>query len=329
MAEAAINIKLILGPVVVSGMINALLFGICVVQFLDYYNAKFKDGPIITGLVVWIAIVDTFSSCTSSYLLWHYAVDGFGNALALVTTPWQYNMIPIFGTLISIPVQFFLAWRIHRFSKSWIIYLVICALSLAQGGLAFASSIGAMLAPSVEANAALIPVADSWLALSVACDLSITLLLSYYLSKSRTGMRATDTVISKLIRTSVETALPVTVFCICDLATLTSIPNSNLHLMFALPMARLYTNTIMTTLNTRTSIRQQMGNTTVQTFGHLVESDSANFAGSRHRQVAAPLNSIQVDVISETRMDDLGGKRKGKDNYNSDSLYVTRKDYPA
>ncbi|KAF5352264.1 hypothetical protein D9758_011957 [Tetrapyrgos nigripes] len=184
-----INISLILGPVVVSTLVNALLAGICMVQFLEYYDSRIKDGLIITGLVIWVVVVDTFSSCTSSYLLWHYAVDNFGNKIGLLSTPWQYNTIAVSTTLISVPVQFFLAWRIRVFSKSFVLFIVICTLSLAQGGLAFASSIGALGEPNVEANARRIPVADSWLAIAVACDASITVALSYYLLKSRTGMK--------------------------------------------------------------------------------------------------------------------------------------------
>ncbi|KAF5343060.1 hypothetical protein D9758_011110 [Tetrapyrgos nigripes] len=184
-----INISLILGPVVVSTLVNALLTGICMVQFLEYYDSSIKDGPTITGLVIWVAVVDTFFSCTSSYLLWHYAVDSFENKMGLLSTPWQFNIIGISTTLISVPVQFFLAWRIRRFSKSFVLFVVICTLSLAQGGLGFASSIGALLEPRVEANARLVPVGDSWIATALACDASITAALSYYLLKSRTGMK--------------------------------------------------------------------------------------------------------------------------------------------
>ncbi|KAF5371166.1 hypothetical protein D9758_004127 [Tetrapyrgos nigripes] len=222
MAEVPpINISLILGPVVVATLVNALLTGICMVQFLEYYDSRIKDGPSIIGLVIWVAIVDTFSSCTSSYVLWHYAVDNFENKIGLFSAPWQSTTIPITTTLISVPVQFFLARRIHIFSKSLVLFVIICALSLAQGGLAFASSIGALLDPYVEEYAKLIPVTDSWLAIAVACDASITMVLSYYLWKSRAGMKASDkALISKLIRTSVETALPVTVFCISGLVFL-------------------------------------------------------------------------------------------------------------
>ncbi|KAF5317466.1 hypothetical protein D9758_018044 [Tetrapyrgos nigripes] len=185
-----INIRLVFGPVVVATLVNALLTGICMSQFFEYYNSRIKDGPTITGLVIWVAVVDTFTSCTSSYLLWHYAIDSFENKIGLLSTPWQYSMIPIFTTLISIPVQFFLAWRIRIFSKSFVLFVVLCTLSLAQGGLAFALSIASFVSvPNLAAFAKLIPVGNSWLAITIACDASITVALSYYLLKSRTGMK--------------------------------------------------------------------------------------------------------------------------------------------
>ncbi|KAF5366263.1 hypothetical protein D9758_005688 [Tetrapyrgos nigripes] len=184
-----INISLILGPVVVGALVNALLTGVCMVQFLEYYDSRFKDGPTIIGLVIWVAVVDTFSTCTSSYLLWHYAVDSLENKVGLLSTPWQYSMLATFTALISIPIQFFLAWRIRVLSKSIVFFVVICTLSLAQGGLALATSIGASLEPYVEANGRRVPFADSFLAIAVACDASITVALSYYLWKSRTGMK--------------------------------------------------------------------------------------------------------------------------------------------
>ncbi|KAF5371136.1 hypothetical protein D9758_004131 [Tetrapyrgos nigripes] len=319
-----INISLILGPMVVATLVNALLTGICMVQFLEYYDSRIKDRPTIIGLVIWVAVVDTFSSCTFSYLLWYYAVDNFENKIGLLSVPWQSATIPIFTTLISVPVQFFLAWRIRIFSKSFVLFIVICTLSLAQGGLAFASTIDALLEPYVEAYAGRIPVTDSWLAIAVACDASITAALSYYLWKSRAGMKASDkAVISKLIRTSVETALPVTVFCISSLVFLTTMPGSNLSFIFGLPLARLYTNTLLTTLNSRSVLHQQMGRQpwTIPTIGDLFESDLNNLSSCDPHSVqsaAGPSNSFQVDVTATTMMDDLSAGGRKVNRWQSD-----------
>ncbi|KAF5352317.1 hypothetical protein D9758_011941 [Tetrapyrgos nigripes] len=180
-----INISLVLGPVVVSTLINALLAGVCMVQFLEYYESRIKDRPTITGLVIWVAVVDTFSSLQyDSYIHHAVSIPDTGNSCD-ADKPTQH----VSATSISVPVQFFLAWRIRIFSKSVLLFVVICTLSLAQGALAFATSINGLLEPSLEANARRIPVADSWMAIAAACDASITAVLSYYLWKSKTGMK--------------------------------------------------------------------------------------------------------------------------------------------
>jgi len=88
-----------------------------------------------------------------------------------------FHLMAIFS--ISVPVQHFLGYRIYRFSESRILFAFFSLLSLGQAGLAFASSIGALLATNVEENRRLIPVADSWLALAVACDGGITFVLAH------------------------------------------------------------------------------------------------------------------------------------------------------
>ena len=74
----------------------------------------------------------------------------------------------------TVPVQHFMAWRIMRFSKSVGLFVFISILSLAQGSLACASAIMGLLSPSIASHVKIIPVADAWLATSVACDVSIT-----------------------------------------------------------------------------------------------------------------------------------------------------------
>ncbi|KAF5352320.1 hypothetical protein D9758_011944 [Tetrapyrgos nigripes] len=322
MAEIpSIDISLILGPVVVSALVNALLAGICMVQYLEYYESRIKDGPTITGLVIWVAIVDTFSSCTSSSLLWHYTVDSFENKTGLLSTPWQYNTVPMSTTLISVPVQFFLAWRIRVFSESFVLFVVICTLSLAQGGLAFASSMGALLEPNVEANARRIPVADSWLAISVACDASITAALSYYLLKSsqchsliaqNQGVRLTQVTVDR----HSEDKPALDIFIAHGPIVHVGLQSIAIMIISGDILFISNRNTLMTTLNTRSVLRRQMRPRTVPTLGHLFQSgqnnSSSHWQDERYPvQTVAPSNSTQVDVISSTMMDDLsvGGKK--------------------
>lgn len=67
-----------------------------------------------------------------------------------------------------------MAWRIMRFSKSVWLFILVSVLSLGQGALACASATMGLLSPSIASHVKIIPVADAWLATSVACDTTIT-----------------------------------------------------------------------------------------------------------------------------------------------------------
>lgn len=253
------QVELILGPVVVSVTTNVFLYGICVIQWSAYYSTTFKDRKAIQVLVAWVMLLDTFHTAASVYMLWDYVVTNFNNPAFLSAAPWPFPSTPIVTAFASVPIQIFLAWRIKQFSGSWWLFGMIVTFSFAQGATGCASAIGALLNPNIDAFATLIPIVDSWLSLAVFTDFSITGLLLWYLNKSRTGFRRTDGVISRLIRNAVQTALFASFFCIMDLITFTTLQRTNFHLIFALPMGRIYTNTLMSTLNSRALLRDQLG----------------------------------------------------------------------
>ncbi|KAH8111610.1 hypothetical protein DFH11DRAFT_1729281 [Phellopilus nigrolimitatus] len=259
---APVNYDLFIGPLLVGVVANAVVFGICIMQLVEYIISKYKDSWKLVFLIWWVFAIDIFQVGNSVSMLWHYIVTNFANPEALASGPWEYASLPIFNAFATIPIQHFMAWRIMRFSGSKLLFAYISVLSLAQAALgATAASFGLKMT-SIASHVKLIPLADAWLATSVACDMSITLLLLYYLNRSRTGFKRTDSIINRICRSTVEAAVPVSVLCLCDLIFLTLMPSTNLHYMFALPIGRLYTNTLLSTLNERETLRSSFQNNT-------------------------------------------------------------------
>ncbi|EJC99555.1 uncharacterized protein FOMMEDRAFT_160627 [Fomitiporia mediterranea MF3/22] len=285
-----VSYSLLVGPLLIGVVVNALVFGVCVMQLISYFLAGYRDNWKVIGMLSWIYIIDAFQVATSVSMLWHYIVHNFANPIALASSPWEYATLPIFSSLASVPIQHFMAYRIMRFSGSKLLFAWISILSLAQAAAACTSAAKGLMSPSIESHKAIIPVADAWLALSVACDTSITILLLYYLLKNRTGFERTDSIISRICTTTVRAAVPVTVLCILDLCFLTTTPNNNLHYMFALPVGRLYTNTLMSTLNERKLLRSQMENSS----GNRGISLAA-LTTSKHRFQRHPAQ-VRIDV---------------------------------
>ncbi|EIN14578.1 hypothetical protein PUNSTDRAFT_124062 [Punctularia strigosozonata HHB-11173 SS5] len=174
-----------IGPVIVGVISNAILYGICVLQFHEYYASCIKDRWWIRGLVHWTLILDT---CTSVYLLWLYAVTNFGSDALLQRAPWPFAQTPVVTVPASLPIQIFLSWRIKLFPKSWLIFSVLVFFAATQWTAGIVSSIFSFLIPDTAGWQELVPVVDLWMGSALVCDLNITILLLRYLRIRQTGI---------------------------------------------------------------------------------------------------------------------------------------------
>ncbi|KAJ7028341.1 hypothetical protein C8F04DRAFT_67070 [Mycena alexandri] len=282
------GINLVLGPVILGIIVNTFVYGILFMQGVTYYtSSRFKqDRPLIKGLVTWSLSLDTFHSCAVILVVWEYCIEHFGDQAFLETTPWPYPTSPIFTTSTSVPIQVYLAYRVKRLSKSWAIFGGITALSVTSGIIAWISSIRAVRLSDTKEFPALIPIVDTWLALSALCDVSLTILLFIFLRRGRTGFSKTDNIITTLILQSIETAAFSSLTALMNLITFTVIQKTNFHFIFSLLAGRMYTNTLLATLNSRDKLRADI----------LV--DGANTLTS------PPSHGVAVHVSVEHREDD-------------------------
>ncbi|KAF8970866.1 hypothetical protein BDZ97DRAFT_1651989 [Flammula alnicola] len=233
--------SLALGPLLIGTVFNAFVYGICVLQFSSYWENKSNDRSIIKLLVGWTFLLDTFHTCALIYMLWVYVIVEYNNSAFLAMVLWPFAATTIVTTLTSCPIQIFLSWRIKQFSKSRRVLFGLILLALAQASLGFTCSIIVYQTPDMISFHQLIPFVAAWQISAVVADGSITVFLWWYLSRSRTGQKRSDNVISRLIRSSIETAAFGSFFCIMDLITFTILQRTNMHVIFAFPMGRIYT----------------------------------------------------------------------------------------
>ncbi|KAJ6483494.1 hypothetical protein C8R47DRAFT_1073286 [Mycena vitilis] len=192
-----------LGPLLVAVVLNSVVYGACCLQFFEYATTPSRDSWMIKCLVAWIAVVDTFSVCSSTSLLWHYAIDNFGNLAVLVTAPWQYNVLPISMSIYlsdpsaSVPIQLFLAWRVKSLSNSWAFFALISVLSFAQGAISLVTTIKMFSKSSLAEHPLVVAFVAALVSLTTACDIIITGCLIYYLQMKRTGFKKTDFTIKR------------------------------------------------------------------------------------------------------------------------------------
>ncbi|KAJ7241639.1 hypothetical protein C8J57DRAFT_1369022 [Mycena rebaudengoi] len=252
-----------LGAVQIGVLVNSLLYGIVFMQWVSYVNYRFKDGWMIQALVYSTLFLDTAHTAISWEYLWMYTVRNFGNASTLVASHWEYDSGPIFIILCAAPIQFFLAFRIRKllsqapYRLADLLFGLTATLCVIQ--MIFGLYMSANLLIGVTTTAGyvkFVKIAVAWESFAIATD-GIIMLSSlgtvFYL---RTGFKHTNWLLFNVMIVSVECAIPVTLFTIGHMTAVISSPTTGMHQLFAWSQARLYSNTLFVTLNSRGKVRE-------------------------------------------------------------------------
>ncbi|KAF9233482.1 hypothetical protein BU15DRAFT_90336 [Melanogaster broomeanus] len=244
-----------IGTLLIGVFFNTFLYGLVVYQFAAYYRTKFNDRPIIKYMVLFLFILDTFHSASAIYMAWAYTVTNYDNPAALAVAQWPYAFTPIGTVIAALVTQLYLGYRIWRLSSSKLLYAVVVLLAVTPFVLGMVCAIKAWIINVLSELPSLTPLVIAWLTTQVAADMFVTGTLIILLTRSRTGFRKTDTIINRLIRGAIQTGLFASIFAVSDLITFITLPTTNLYGMFAIPIGRIYTNTLLDTLLSREELK--------------------------------------------------------------------------
>ncbi|KAF9066597.1 hypothetical protein BDP27DRAFT_1365568 [Rhodocollybia butyracea] len=98
-------------------------------------------------------------------------------------------------------------------------------------------------------------------ALAAAADVLISGILSFLLQRSKTGFRGSDSMLNALTLYAVNTGMLTSLCAVASLISIVTAPNTFIYIAFFFCMGRLYTNSLLATLNARKSIRDRGNNT--------------------------------------------------------------------
>ncbi|THU84484.1 hypothetical protein K435DRAFT_593729, partial [Dendrothele bispora CBS 962.96] len=236
------------GPLFIGWIFNLFFLGIIMVQGYIYMTTYQKDR-------LWMKLYTFRSqySCSSIYLTRFFlGVYLYG---ILVVQSDDEDYMQTLGQrksgLIASHVQLFFIWRIKVLTGSSIIAGAVL-LSTAVGFIGAIFSTGWLMTPSRNF---LKPVwLILWLIGGVISDLMITLILVQYLyRRHKKGFKASDELIDRIIRSTVQTGVLTSVVALLDLILYLSDVSPALfrHFIFNVPLCKLYSMTLMSSLNLR------------------------------------------------------------------------------
>ncbi|KAG6901888.1 hypothetical protein C0995_007013 [Termitomyces sp. Mi166 len=140
--------------------------------------------------------------------------------------------------------------------------------------------------------------------------------LCYFLQRSRTGFRKSDTMIRKLIMFTVSTGVLTSICAIASLFSILVWPSTLIYAAFYFCLGRLYSNSVLATLNARQSIRElgedndelsfsfRMRPMFSKTFENVFSTKSQQISSNRCANISIKIDTSQQYDRDLTRLED-------------------------
>ncbi|KAG7095692.1 hypothetical protein E1B28_006406 [Marasmius oreades] len=272
-----------MGALFVGVAIAGALWGITTMQTYTYFMRYYGiDRPVINIMVGTVYALDTVHQFMISHLLYTYLVTNWGNPVILGTLVWSILIMVLMTGFIAVIVQLFLVYRVwilsHRnYYVVGVILLPVCGVfgtTMAYFARAWPFTTFAQLALVGGLSRAVN-------VLGAVSDVIITAALSYYLWKSKSGIKRTDAIMNRLILFCVRTGLLTTACAILSLITISVFPTTFIYITFYATLARFYSFSLLATLNARAELVRSQGGFGSFATSLTLEGGSSSYSSRR------------------------------------------------
>jgi len=211
-------------------------------------------------------------------------------------------------------VQGFFAWRVKVLTGKLILVSLILFFSASAFLMGIATSIAVHIVPHFAEFQRFKVVVIIWLGSSALADLLITVTLVTYLKRHKTGFTTTDGHVDRIIRLTMQTGLVTAIFALVDLLAYVLDP-SGIHLIFNLMLSKLYTNSLLSSLNARTGWRYDSDNavstTTPMSFNRSTPHGTEVFIHESHEMVDMS-DKMKLMTSKPSRCQDIESQKKNE-----------------
>ncbi|KAJ8081376.1 hypothetical protein PM082_007212 [Marasmius tenuissimus] len=307
------------GWLYIGTVLAMALWGVTVVQTWWYYDNYPKDNQWLKMTVAATFACDTIHQALITYAIYIYTIRNFGDTVFAVSVDWSLYVEILFNAFTAFIVQSFFTYRIWTLRKNIPITGFVYLLVLANLGSTVAFVAQGMdqqldtFAKFVELKSLSMTVNIT----AVVADLAIAAAMVTFLSLSKTGFSWSNNIINRLMLFSINTGILTAACACCSLIFILALPNTLVYFGFYLTIGRLYTNSLLATLNARAFIR---GTVRGRSDPSQYDTTSNLQLQDRTTKGARGQNSVQgITVQIETIKNYSGDEELGQSHHNSDS----------
>lgn len=252
------NLALTFGSLLIGLMISAVIYGITLSQTVTYYRQSgLKDPRFLKIIVLVLWAFDTLHLILCIITVYWYLITNFSNPSALTKTVWALNLQTDCNGVIGLIVECFFARRVWILGKNIYITATIVVLSLLHFVLGIVFTVEEFILQEFSRFPSLIWIACTGLGAAAATDIIIAASMCWYLWKSRTGFKGTDSIIATLMAYSINTGLLTSIIATGAVITFAVMPSSFVWLSFFWVLGKCYVNSFLATLNNREALRNR------------------------------------------------------------------------
>ncbi|KAI0359979.1 hypothetical protein OH77DRAFT_1517545 [Trametes cingulata] len=245
-----------LGMTLVGLAVTASLFGVSTAQMVWYYKHYPHDRRFLKMLVALVWSFDAFHLVLYSATMWIYLV--FKQVEAGPTLlPWESNVQLLCNACAIVTIQAFYAYRIWTLSQNRYLAALLVTFVLGDFGLAFALFVKSIMTDTVQDYIGLSNFDIALSSFTAFTDVLLSGTLVVLLAMSRTGSAGANRLINKLVLYTINTGLLTSLCAVLSLIAVALLPTTSIYVMFYYVGTRLYSVSLLATLNARESLRIQ------------------------------------------------------------------------
>ncbi|KAH7925906.1 hypothetical protein BV22DRAFT_1128675 [Leucogyrophana mollusca] len=283
-AHPIFDVAAVVGPVNITTVVTALLFGCSIIQTYIYYGAFAKDRHIIKIMVVAVMILELAHLACAVDSMWYLSITVYVNPQKLAVWPVSgILMVPI-TVVIRFLVQFYFTFRLWKLSDATLLSISCTILSLVAAATGFAVAGTAFgMTDLNDYCATQRPLITLFLVSQAVADATITLALVYHLRQKRVmAFSRTATSIDKLILWTAETGFVSSTLAILIVIFFLTLEQTYVWNALYVCFGSVYANSFLAMLNGRLIIRAIMseGAYELETKVHT-SPEGRNSAGTR------------------------------------------------
>ncbi|KDR74776.1 hypothetical protein GALMADRAFT_249667 [Galerina marginata CBS 339.88] len=258
MALTASEVHSTLGALLIGLFVSSCLFGIGTVQTYIYYAQFHDDKPHIKIMVMFVWLCELGHCFCLSHGFYTIVVDKYGQRTFFETIPTSIVVSIALSGVIGTIVQVFFIERVRNVSGRIFIPTACWTLSMARFVLTIVMTRKAVTVNLTEFDRQLKWLCVTVLALGAAVDFFVAVSLSYYLKARRiNGFPVTSLMIDKITAWTIQTGVLTSLSGLCMLVLFVLIPENFIWLAIFMSLSRLFSNSLLASLNGRAVLREQ------------------------------------------------------------------------